>query len=148
MPLLLLLCLAQFVAVLDGTIVLVALPAVGRDLGLAGGGLQWVVTAYVLAFAGCLLLAGRLADALGRRRVFVAGLALFTAASLACGVAPDAVLLLAARAVQGLGAALAAPAALAMIVDAFEEGRRASARWPPGPASPRSGARPGWCSAA
>jgi EmrB/QacA subfamily drug resistance transporter len=132
MALLLLLCLAQFVAVLDGTVVLVALPAVGRDLGLAGGGLQWVVTAYVLAFAGCLLLAGRLADALGRRRVFVAGLALFTAASLACGVAPDATLLLAARAVQGLGAALAAPAALAMIVDAFEEGpprERAVAAW-------------------
>ena len=73
---------------LDGTLVLVALPVIGRDLGLAGGGLQWVVTAYVLVFAGCLLVAGRLADALGRRRVFMAGLALFTAASLACGLAP------------------------------------------------------------
>jgi EmrB/QacA subfamily drug resistance transporter len=129
---LILLCLAQFVAVLDGTVVLVALPAIGRDLALSGGALQWVVTAYVLAFAGCLLVAGRLADALGRRRVFCGGLGLFTAASLACGLAPAAGALLAARAAQGLGAALAAPAALAMIVDAFPEGRereRAVAAW-------------------
>ena len=132
MPLLVLLCLAQFVAVLDGTLVLVALPVIGRDLGLAGGALQWVVTAYVLVFAGCLLVAGRLADAYGRRRVFAAGFALFTAASLACGLAPTAATLVAARALQGLGAALVAPAALAMIVDAFPEGRpreRAVAAW-------------------
>lgn len=109
---------------------LVALPAVGRDLGLTGGALQWVVTAYVLAFAGCLLLAGRLADALGRRRVYLAGLGLFTAASLACGLAPGPGVLLAARAIQGLGAALAAPAALAMIVDGFPDRReRAVAAW-------------------
>jgi EmrB/QacA subfamily drug resistance transporter len=129
---LILLCLAQFVAVLDGTVVLVALPEIGRDLELSGGALQWVVTAYVLAFAGCLLVAGRLADALGRRRIFCAGLALFTAASLACGLAPAAAALLAARAVQGLGAALAGPAALAMIVNAFPDGRpreRAVAAW-------------------
>jgi EmrB/QacA subfamily drug resistance transporter len=122
--LLVLLCLAQFIAVLDGTLVLVALPVVGSDLGLAGGGLQWVVTAYALVFAGCLLVAGRLADAFGRRRVFMAGLGLFTAASLACGLAPAAAALVAGRAFQGLGAALAAPAALAMIVDAFPAGRR------------------------
>jgi EmrB/QacA subfamily drug resistance transporter len=127
-----LLCLAQFVAVLDGTLVLVALPVIGRDLGLAGGALQWVMTAYVLVFAGCLLVAGRLADALGRRRVFLAGLGLFTAASLGCGLAPSAAALMAARAAQGLGGALAAPAALAMIVDAFPAGRsreRAVAAW-------------------
>src|SRR3954453_8118287 len=116
MVLLVLLCLAQFVAVLDGTLVLVALPLIGRDLGLSGGALQWVVTAYVLVFAGCLLVAGRLVDALGRRGVFLAGLGLFTAASLACGIAPTAAALVAARAAQGLGGALAAPAALAMIV--------------------------------
>ena len=132
MATLVLLCLAQFVAVLDGTVVLVALPAIGRDLDLSVGALQWVVTAYVLAFAGCLLVAGRLADALGRRRVFCGGLGLFTAASLACGLAPTAGALLAARVPQGLGAALAAPAALAMIVDAFPDGRereRAVAAW-------------------
>ena len=132
MAVLILLCLAQFVAVLDGTVVLVALPAIGHDLSLDGGGLQWVVTAYVLAFAGCLLVAGRLADALGRRRVFCAGLGLFTAASLACGLAAAAGPLLAARGVQGLGAALAAPAALAMILDAFGDGNsreRAVATW-------------------
>src|SRR5690349_3698274 len=109
---LLLLCLAQFVAVLDGTLVLVALPAIGRDLGLPPGSLQWVVTAYVLVFAGCLLVAGRMADAFGRRRVFTAGFALFTVASLACGLAPTAFMLVLARAVQGLGAAFVAPSAL------------------------------------
>jgi EmrB/QacA subfamily drug resistance transporter len=131
-PLLVLLCTAQFVDVLDVNAVLVALPVIGRDLGLSGGGLQWVVTAYVLVFAGFLLLAGRLADAVGRRRVFTAGLGLFTLASLACGVAPSPETLVAARAVQGLGAALTAPAALAMIVDAFPAGaarERAVAAW-------------------
>ena len=129
---LVLLCTAQFVDVLDGTAVLVALPALGRDLGLHGAGLQWVVTAYVLVFGGCLLAAGRLADALGRRRVFAAGMALFTAASAACGAAPSAAVLVPARALQGLGAALTAPAALAMIIDAFPAGRprqRAVATW-------------------
>src|SRR5690242_8441419 len=129
---LVLLCTAQFVDVLDGTAVLVALPALGRELGLHGAGLQWVVTAYVLVFGGCLLAAGRLADALGRRRVFAAGMALFTAASAVCGAAPSAAVLVPARALQGLGAALTAPAALAMIVDAFPAGRpreRAVAAW-------------------
>jgi EmrB/QacA subfamily drug resistance transporter len=131
-PLLVLLCTAQFVDVLDVNAVLVALPVIGRDLGLSGGGLQWVVTAYVLVFAGFLLLAGRLADAVGRRRVFTVGLGLFTLASLACGVAPSPGTLVSARAVQGLGAALTAPAALAMIVDAFPAGaarERAVAAW-------------------
>jgi len=127
-----LLCTAQFVDVLNGTGVLVALPVIGDDLGLSGGALQWVVTAYVLVFAGCLLVAGRMADALGRRRVFAAGLGLFTAASLACGLAPTAETLICARAAQGLGAALTAPAALAMIIDAFPAGperERGVAAW-------------------
>ena len=131
-PLLVLLCTAQFVDVLDVNAVIVALPVIGRDLDLSGGALQWVVTAYVLVFAGCLLIAGRLADAFGRRRVFVAGLGLFTAASLACGLAPAAEALVAARGAQGLGAALTAPAALAMIIDAFPAGRereRGVAAW-------------------
>jgi MFS family permease len=131
-PLLILLCTAQFVDVLDGGAVLVALPVIGRDLDLHGGALQWVVTAYVLVFAGCLLVAGRLADALGRRAVFAAGLGLFTAASLACGLAPTGAALVGARALQGLGAALTAPAALAMIVDAHPAGperERAVAAW-------------------
>jgi len=130
--LLVVLCTAQFVDVLDVNAVLVALPVIGRDLGLSGGGLQWVVTAYVLVFAGFLLLAGRLADMVGRRRVFAAGLGLFTLASLACGLAPSPITLVSARAVQGLGAALTAPAALAMIVDAFPAGasrERAVAAW-------------------
>jgi len=91
------LCTAQFVDVLDGNAVLVALPSLGRDLGLRGAGLQWVITAYVVVFGGCLLTAGRLADALGRRRVFAAGMALFTAASAACAVAPSAAVLVPAR---------------------------------------------------
>src|SRR4051794_40340176 len=81
-----LLCTAQFVVVLDATIVAIALPAIQRSLGMATADLQWVLTAYTLAFAGFLVLAGRLADLHGRRRVFVAGLALFTGASLACGL--------------------------------------------------------------
>src|SRR4051794_33121313 len=129
---LLILCTAQFVAVLDANVVLVALPPIGRELGLSGSGLQWIVTAYVLVYAGCLLAGGRVADAYGRRRVFLAGLALFTAASAVCGLAPTATALIVARAVQGFAAALIAPAALAMLVDTFPEGRereRAVALW-------------------
>jgi MFS family permease len=126
------LCTAQFVDVLDVNAVLVALPSLGRDLGLRGGELQWVITVYVVVFGAGLLPAGRLADALGRRRVFAAGMALFTAASAACALAPGAAVLVPARALQGLGAALTAPAALALIVDAFPAGRgreRAIATW-------------------
>src|SRR5919107_1028321 len=100
-----LLCTAQFVVVLDATIVAIALPAIQRDLHMATADLQWVLSAYTLAFAGFLVLAGRLADLHGRRRVFVAGLALFTAASLVCGLSRSAALLIAARTVQGGGAA-------------------------------------------
>ena len=122
-----LLCLAQFVVVLDATIVAIALPAIQDDLGLSTAALQWVVTAYTLAFGGTLLAAGRLADRFGRRRAFVAGLSLFALASLACGLAPSAGLLLAARAAQGLGAAVVAPAALALLTTACSN-ERARAR--------------------
>src|SRR3954453_22492664 len=108
-----LLCTAQFVVVLDATIVAIALPAIQRSLGIATADLQWVLSAYTLAFAGFLVLAGRLAPLPGRGRVFIAGLVLFTAASLACGRSRSAELLIAARTVQGLGAAAVAPAALA-----------------------------------
>jgi EmrB/QacA subfamily drug resistance transporter len=118
-----LLCAVQFVLVLDVTIVGVALPSIRRDLGFSAGGLQWVVSAYVLAFGGLLLLGGRLADVLGRRRLFAAGLAGFTLASLACGLATSAGALIAARALQGAGAALATPAALALVTTAFADGR-------------------------
>ncbi|HEX6026986.1 MAG TPA: MFS transporter, partial [Solirubrobacter sp.] len=98
-----LLVVAQFMVVLDIAIVNVALPSIGAALGFADSGLQWVVTAYVLAGGGLLLAGGRAADRLGRRRVFLAGLGLFTAASLACGLAPSPAVLIAARVVQGVG---------------------------------------------
>jgi MFS family permease len=118
-----LLCVAQFVDVLDVNAVIVALPAVGRDLGFSPEDLQWVVTAYVLFFGGFLLLAGRLSDLYGRRRMFVVGLAVFTASSLACGLAGSPLELVAFRAVQGLGAAIVAPAALSIISTTFTGGR-------------------------
>lgn len=118
-----LLATAQFVDVLDVTIVNVALPHVQRDLHFNGNGLQWVVSAYVLFYGGFLLLGGRVADALGRRRVFVGGLALFGLASLGAGLAPDAGTLVAVRALQGLGAALMSPAALSLLTVTFPAGR-------------------------
>src|SRR4051812_14486374 len=106
-----LLCTAQFVVVLDATIVAIALPAIRGSLHMATADLQWVLSAYTLAFAGFLVLAGRLADLHGRRRVFMAGLALFSAASLACGLSTSPAMLIAARTVQGLGAAAGGAAA-------------------------------------
>jgi EmrB/QacA subfamily drug resistance transporter len=120
---LVLLCVAQFVDVLDVNAVVVALPTIGRDLGFAPEELQWVVTAYVLFFGGFLLLAGRLADLFGRRRMFLLGLAIFTVSSLLCGLAWSPLALVGFRAVQGLGAAVVAPAALAIISTTFPEGR-------------------------
>jgi MFS family permease len=117
-----LLCVVQFVDVLGVTIVIVALPTIGRDLGLAEQDLQWVASIYALCFGGFLLLAGRAADLYGRRRLLATGLALLTAASLACGLAGSAPVLVAARAVQGLGAALAVPAALSLLTAAFPDG--------------------------
>jgi MFS family permease len=118
-----LLCLAQFVIVLDVTIVAIALPAVQADLAMSTTALGWVITAYTLTFGGCLLAAGRLADRVGRRRAFAVGLSLFGLASLACGLAPTVRALLAARALQGMGAALVAPSALALLTAARADAR-------------------------
>jgi EmrB/QacA subfamily drug resistance transporter len=119
---LLLLAAAQFVVVLDASIVNVALPSIGRDLHFSENDLSWVVNAYTLTFGGFLLLGGRMADLLGRRRLFVSGLILFALASLAGGLAQSSGWLIAARAVQGVGAALLSPAALSIITTTFTEG--------------------------
>jgi EmrB/QacA subfamily drug resistance transporter len=120
---LLLACLAQFMVILDVSVVNVALPAIRGGLHFSEVDLQWVVNAYTVTFAGFLLLGGRAADMLGRRRVFVAGLVLFAAASLAGGVANSQAVLIGARAVQGLGGAVIAPASLAILTTTFHEGR-------------------------
>jgi MFS family permease len=140
MPLLLL-CAAQFVVVLDVTIVAVALPDIRHSLGFSTEGLQWVVTAYTLSFGGLLIAAGRLGDLAGRRRVFRAGLVLFGAASLACALAPSGAALVAARAVQGAGAALQAPTALALVTATFPDRRGAVAWWT---AAAAAGGASGW----
>jgi EmrB/QacA subfamily drug resistance transporter len=117
-----LLCLVQFMVVLDIAIVNVALPSIKTALDFSETNLSWVINAYTLTFGGLLLLGGRAADLLGRRRIFIAGLALFSIASAACGFANSEALLIAARAVQGVGAAMVSPAALAILVTTFEEG--------------------------
>jgi EmrB/QacA subfamily drug resistance transporter len=117
-----LLCAAFFMVLLDGTIVLVALPSIGADLGFSEQGLQWVLSAYALSFGGVLLLGGRAADLLGRRRLFMTGVLFFTAASLMCGLAWSPAALLAARVVQGLGAAIMTPTALSIISTTFPDG--------------------------
>jgi EmrB/QacA subfamily drug resistance transporter len=117
-----LLAAAQFMVVLDASIVNVALPSIGTDLGFSQDNLSWVVNAYVLAFGGFLLLGGRLADLLGRRVVFQAGLILFAVASLLGGLASDETQLIVARALQGLGGALLSPAALSLVTTLFTEG--------------------------
>src|SRR5258708_9091732 len=117
-----LLAVACFMTIVDVTIVNVSLPTIGRDLHFSQTSLQWVVTAYALTFGGFLLLGGRAADLLGRRRILTLGLAVFTAASLACALAPGEVFLIASRAVQGLGAAIMVPAALSIVMNMFEEG--------------------------
>jgi EmrB/QacA subfamily drug resistance transporter len=117
-----LLAAAQFVVILDASIVNVALPSIGADLNFSQDDLSWVVNAYVLVFGGFLLLGGRLADLLGRRRLFIGGLILFAAASLAGGLAQDSTQLIIARAIQGLGGALLSPAALSLVTVLFEEG--------------------------
>jgi EmrB/QacA subfamily drug resistance transporter len=120
---LVLLCAAEFVVVLDASIVNVALPSIGRDLQFAQDDLSWVINAYTLTFGGFLLLGGRLADLLGRRRLFIIGLALFAVASFGGGIAQSSGWLVAARAVQGIGAALLSPAALSLLTTIFAEGR-------------------------
>src|SRR5206468_7227108 len=108
--------------ILDVSIVNVALPSIEADLHFAPADLQWVLSAYALTFGGFLLLGGRTADLLGRRRVFMGGLALFTVASLVCGLSTSEGMLIAARAVQGLGAAILSPAALSIVTTTFQDG--------------------------
>ena len=121
-PTLVLACVAQFMVILDVSVVNVALPAIRNDLGFSATGLQWVVNAYALTFAGFLLLGGRATDLLGRRRVFIAGLWLFSLSSLVGGLAQSQGMLVGARAVQGLGGAVISPATLAIITTTFTEG--------------------------
>ena len=113
---------AAFMVVLDFSIVNVALPSIEAELGFPADAVQWIITAYAIAFGGLLILGGRAADLFGRRRMFIAGLLVFSAASLAGGLAHDPVLLVASRLVQGAGAALVAPAALSLITTGFAEG--------------------------
>src|SRR6186997_1288273 len=118
-----LLSVVQFMLVLDIAIVNVALPSIKVDLGFSQSNLQWVISAYALVFGGFLLLGGRTADVLGRRRVLMAGLVLFAVGSLLCGLAWSETSLIGARAIQGLGAATISPAALAILMTTFAEGR-------------------------
>src|SRR5947199_5033557 len=114
---------AQFMVILDVAIVNVALPSIKSDLHFSSTSLQWVISAYAILFGGALLLGGRLADLLGRRRLFVTGLLVFAASSLLCGVAWSETSLIAFRGLQGLGGALLAPAALSLLMTSFAEGR-------------------------
>jgi EmrB/QacA subfamily drug resistance transporter len=122
-----LLCVVQFMVVLDIAIVNVALPSIQVDLGFSQENLQWVISAYALMFGGFLLLGGRAADLLGRRRIFLAGLVVFTVASLLAGLAWSEGALIGARALQGLGAAIISPAALSILMTTFAEGRERNA---------------------
>src|SRR5215210_8475131 len=117
------LCVGMLMIVLDVTVVNVALPSIQDDLGFSQSSLAWVVNAYMIAFGGLLLLAGRFGDILGRKNVFMAGLGVFTAASLLCGVAQSQELLVAARFVQGVGGAMTSAVILGMIVTMFPEPR-------------------------
>jgi len=114
--------LAQFMVILDATIVNVALPSIQRGLHFSAGSLQWVVNAYTLTFGGFLMLGGRAADLVGRKRLFVIGIVVFSAASLLNGLAGSAEVLVFGRALQGLGGALISPAALSVLTTTFSEG--------------------------
>jgi EmrB/QacA subfamily drug resistance transporter len=124
---LILLGLAQFMVILDITVVNVALPSIAEDLSFPEGDLQWVITAYVLFTGGLLMLGGRATDLFGRRRIFLAGLSIFTLASLASGLAPSPEALIAARAAQGLGAAMLTPGALSIVTTTYSGGQRTAA---------------------
>ena len=119
-----LILIAAFMVVLDFSIVNVALPSIEREFGFSAAAVQWVVTGYAIAFGGLLILGGRAADLFGRRRMFIAGLLAFSAASLAGGLARDPVLLIMSRVIQGAGAAVVAPAAFSLITTGFAEGPR------------------------
>ena len=142
-----LLCGAFFMVILDAAIVVVALPSIETDLGFAPQDLQWVLSAYALTFGGLLLLGGRAADLLGRRRVFMVGLGFFTLASLLCAVAWSPAALIAARAIQGVGAAIMTPTALSIVTTTFEEAPSATRRSGSGARSPAPAASPASCSA-
>ncbi len=139
---------AQFMVVLDVAIVNVALPTIKTDLHFSQEGLQWVITAYSILFGGVLLLGGRMADLLGRRRLFMAGLTLFSVSSLLDGLAWSEGSLIAFRSLQGLGAALLAPAALSILMTTFDEGRDRNVALGIWGAVSGSGAAAGSCSAA
>lgn len=117
-----LLCAATFMVILDAQIVILALPSIEKDLGFAAGNVQWVLSAYLISFGGLLLLGGRSADLLGRRRMFIIGTALFLIASLLCGFAWTAAVLIAARVLQGMSAAVMSPTALSILMNTFREG--------------------------
>ncbi|MBA3375416.1 MAG: MFS transporter [Actinobacteria bacterium] len=119
---LVLVCMAQFMVILDATIVNVALPSIQADLDMSDADLQWIVNAYTLVFGGFLLLGGRAGDLVGRKRIFLVGVVVFTVASLLNGLAPSSEVLIVCRGLQGLGAALVAPAALSIITTTFAEG--------------------------
>ena len=119
---LVLVCMAQFMVILDATIVNVALPSIQEDLEMSDADLQWVVNSYTLIFGGFLLLGGRAGDLIGRKRIFLVGVVIFTVASLLNGLAPTSEALIVFRGIQGLGAALIAPAALSIITTTFAEG--------------------------
>src|SRR4249919_1942708 len=116
-----------FMIMLDNTVVFVALTAIQQDLHISTSELEWVVNGYALTFAVLMLTGGKLADLFGRRLIFIVGLAIFTGASLACGLAPDANMLIAARAVQGVGAAMMNPATLSIITATFAPRQRGMA---------------------
>src|SRR5437763_11215237 len=125
-------CLAQFMVILDVSVVNIALPSMRDSLGFSTTGLQWVVNAYTITFAGFLMLGGRSADLLGRRRVFLVGTALFVLSSLACAVADSRGMLIGARALQGFGGAVVSPATLSIITSTLREGperNRGVAAW-------------------
>src|ERR671918_78426 len=119
---LVLVCMAQFMVILDATIVNVALPSIQEDLEMSDANLQWIVNAYTLLFGGFLLLGGRAGDLIGRKRIFLVGVIIFTLASLVCGLAQNELSLILARGVQGLGAAFVSPAALSIVTTTFAEG--------------------------
>src|SRR6202050_3046528 len=120
---LIVLCVGVLMIILDSTVVNVALPSIQRDLGFSQSNLAWVINAYLITFGGLVLLAGRLGDLVGRKRIFMIGLALFTTASLLCGLSQDQGVLIAARFVQGIGGALTSSVILGMVVTMFPEPR-------------------------